>query len=77
MELQKAYEMVLNDIIDSGCNLFLGSYDAKNGSATFMHGISTVMEFIAYKVNEEQGDKFSDLFTNNLIKSEKILDKLF
>ena len=75
MELQKAYEMVLNDIIDSDCSLFLGNYDAKNGSATFMHGISTVMEFIAYKVGEEQGDKFSDLFTNNLIKSEKVLDK--
>ena len=75
MELQKAYEMVLNDLVNSGCSLFLGNYDAKNGSPIFMDGIATVMEFIAYKVSEEQGDKFSDLFTDNVIKSEKVLDK--
>lgn len=74
MDLQKAYEMVLNDIVESRCGLFLGSYDAKNGNKDFMHGINTVMEFIAYKVSEEQGNEFSRLFFDNLIKSEKTLD---
>jgi hypothetical protein len=74
MDLQKAYEMVLNDIVESGCDLFLGSYDAKHGNKNFMYGIKTIMEFIAYKVSEEQGDEFSHLFINNLIKSEKKLD---
>lgn len=74
MDLQKAYEMVLNDIVESRCDLFLGSYDAKNGNKDFMHGINTVMEFIAYKVSEEQGNEFSRLFFDNLIKSEKTLD---
>lgn len=71
MELQKAYEIVLNDIINSGCDLFVGKYDATNGSEMFMYGISTVMEFIAYKVGEEQGDDFNYLFTKNMLKSEK------
>ena len=54
-----------------GCGLFIGRYDAKNGSPVFMHGISAVMEYLAYTVSEEYGDKFSDEFVNNLIKSEK------
>ena len=63
-ELTKAYEMVLNDIINSGCALMIGKFDAKNGEEHFMYGISTVMEWIAYKVSDEVGDKFSDLFIN-------------
>ena len=54
-----------------GCGLFIGRYDAKNGSSVFMHGISTVMEYLAYTVSEEYGNNFSDEFVNNLIKSEK------
>ena len=84
MELQKAYEIVFNDLINSGCSLFLGKYDAKNGSPHFMDGIATVMEFIAYKISEEQGDEFSNSFVDNLIISEKTplnkktpLDNLF
>lgn len=53
-----------------GCGLFIGRYDAKNGSPVFMHGISTVMEYLAYTVGEEYGDNFSDEFVKNLIKSE-------
>lgn len=67
--IQDAYRIVYNDILNSGCSIFTGNYDAKNGNEKYMFGISTVMEWIAYKVNEETGNDFSDLFTKNLIKS--------
>ena len=70
-ELTKAYEMVFNDIVNSGCGLMIGKFDAKNGEEHFMYGISTVMEWIAYKVSDEVGDEFSDLFIKNMIESEK------
>ena len=69
--VQEAYKIVLDDILNSGCGLMIGEYDAKNGSPQFMYGISTVMEYIAYKVSEEEGNNFSELFTKNLIKSEE------
>jgi hypothetical protein len=69
--IQNAYRIVLNDILNSGCGLMVGNYDAKNGSEQFMHGISTVMEWIAYRVSEADGDAFSDMFVKNLIESEK------
>ena len=68
---QDAYRIVFNDMMNSGCGLLVGQYDAKNGKAEFMHGIATVMEWIAYRVSEEQGDDFSDLFVKNLTESEK------
>ena len=69
-ELTKAYEMVFNDIVNSGCGLMIGKFDAKNGKEHFMYGISTVMEWIAYRVSDEVGDEFSDLFIKNMIESE-------
>lgn len=69
--LQDAYRIVLNDILNNGCGMFVGEYDAKNGSKEFMHGIATVMEHIAYNVSDADGDTLSDLFIKNLIKSEK------
>jgi hypothetical protein len=68
---QDAYRIVFNDMMNSGCGLLVGQYDAKNGKAEFMHGIATVMEWIAYRVSEEQGNDFSDLFVKNLTESEK------
>ena len=68
---REAYRIVLNDILNNGCGMFLGNYDAKNGSAEFMHGISTVMEHIAYSICDEQGDDFSNLFIKNMIASEQ------
>lgn len=71
MKLQEAYKMVYEDMIQSECNLLVGSYDARNGSKKFMYGISTVMEWIAYRVSEEEGDAFSDVFVKNMLESEK------
>jgi hypothetical protein len=36
-----------------------------------MYGISTVMEWIAYRVSEEEGDAFSDVFIKNMLDSER------
>ena len=51
--------------------MFEGQYDAKNGNPMFMYGISTVMEYLAYRVSDEYGDNFSDTFIQNLIISEQ------
>ena len=69
--LREAYRIVLNDILYNRCGMFVGNYDAKNGSAEFMHGIETVMEYIAYSISDEQGDNFSNLFIKNMIASEQ------
>lgn len=69
--LQNAYRMVFNDIMNSGVNLFKGIYDAKNGDVSFMYGIEAVMEYLAYKVSEADYNNFSELFTQNIIDSEK------
>ena len=71
MKLQEAYKMVYEDMIQSECGLLVGNYDAANGKKLFMYGISTVMEWIAYRVSKEEGDAFSDVFIKNMIDSEK------
>lgn len=69
--VQDAYRIVFNDMMNSGCGLLVGKYDAKNGNEKYMFGVDTVMEWIAYKVSEAQGDDFSELFTKNMIESQK------
>lgn len=69
--VKEAYRIVFNDMMNSGCGLLIGKYDAKNGDEKFMHGIDTVMEWIAYKISEAQGDDFSELFMKNMIESQK------
>jgi len=65
-------EEMLKDLIEemSKCGMFVGKYDAKNGSEKFMHGVSAVMEYLAYEVSEEYGNAFSEKFTKNMIDSE-------
>ena len=69
--IQDAYRIVFNDMMNSGCGLLVGKYDAKNGNEKYMFGVDTVMEWIAYKVSEVQGDNFSELFTKNMVESQK------
>lgn len=54
------------------CPLFRGVYDAKHGKESFMFGVSTVMEHLAAKVDEDFYQKVSDIFARNMLKS---LDK--
>ena len=69
--LQKAYEIVFNDMNNSGCGLLIGKYDAKNSNESFMHGIYTVMEWIAYRADEKLADEYSKTFLKNIIKNKK------
>ena len=69
--VQDAYRIVFNDMMNSGCGLLVGKYDAKNGNEKYMFGVDTVMEWIAYKVSKAQGDDFSELFTKNMVESQK------
>ena len=74
--VKDAYRIVFNDMMNSECGLFVGKYDAKNGNKDFMHGINTVMEWIAYRASEKQGEEFSAMFCDNMIESqEKVSDK--
>ena len=67
MEKTEIYKTVLKDLAE--CSMFLGIYDAKNGSEQFMYGILTVMEFIAYNCGEETYNEFEKIFLENLQKS--------
>lgn len=53
------------------CPLFRGEYDAKNGSESFMYGISTVMEYLASLVDDTFCQEVSDTFTHNMAKSQE------
>lgn len=63
-------EVLLEEMKQIG--VFNGTFDAKNGSWEFMHGVACVMEYLAYQVSEEYGEKFSEEFFKNM---EKSIDK--
>ena len=69
MTKKEAFEIVLNEMKD--ISLFMGKYDAVHGSDKSMHGISSVMEYIAYSISDEIGDEFSNTFLDNMIASEE------
>ena len=47
--------------------LFVGVYDTENGSAQFMNGVETVMEYIAEKAGKAEA--FNSIFNDNIEKS--------
>ena len=57
------------------CPMFRGEYDAKNGSESFMYGISTVMEYLASCVDDTFCQNVSDGFTRNMVKSQEKVQK--
>lgn len=65
---------VIETIIQSN-GLFAGNYDAENGNSDFMYGISSLLEYLAYSVDVDLGNEVEDIFTENMLKSEKSLDK--
>ena len=50
-------------------NIFNGTFDAKNGSWEFMHGVACVMAYLAEQVSEEYAIEFNEEFTNNFVTS--------
>jgi hypothetical protein len=65
--MNKTLEELLNEMRQIG--IFNGTFDAKNGSWEFMHGVACVMEYLAYQVSEEYLEKFSEEFSENMQKS--------
>ena len=61
---------VIETIMQNG-GLFAGNYDAVNGSSEFMYGISSLLEYLGYAVDENFGNKVEDAFVKNMLKSEK------
>lgn len=76
MFADKDKKEVIKELFDEmcECGLFIGKYDARNGDNAFMYGIQTVMEYIAYRISDEVGDEFSEVFVNNLIESNSIAE---
>jgi len=70
MDKKKAFETVFFELIK--IPMFTGIYDAKNGSGSFMNGISTVMERIAYELDLD--DAFSDFFIENMERSRELAE---
>lgn len=72
MNKSEAYKIVYNDLVSKdNTSLFRGNYDAVNGTPEFMHGISTVIENIAFHVGEDTQYEFDEMFTHNMVLSEK------
>ena len=69
MNKQEAFKIVLEDLTKCGCGLFVGEFDATNGSEQFMYGISTVMEHLAYKAGKKEYEEFQKTFFENFEKS--------
>ena len=65
---------VIETIMQNG-GLFAGNYDAVNGNPDFMYGISSLLEYFAYSVDENFGNEVEDTFVKNMLKSKKSLDK--
>lgn len=75
-ELTKHEKATLKNIFEElkKCNLFVGKYDAKNGNKDFMYGVASVMECLAYMIDDECGYNFSHEFYENMLTSEEKLD---
>ena len=70
MELQKAYQMVFDDLCQSP--MFQGHYDAFNGNPYYMSGIGTVMEVIANRAYDDDfAENFSNEFSDNMLRNRE------
>ena len=67
-------EKTLKEIVNEmkQISVFNGTFDAKNGSWEFMHGVACVMEYLTYQVSEEYFEEFQKEFYKNF---EKSIDK--
>ena len=71
---KQTMQNVIKTLMQNG-GLFAGNYDAVNGNPEFMYGISSLLEYLAYAVDEDFGNKVEDEFVKNMLKNEKSLDK--
>jgi len=69
MDKKEAFAIVLKELMK--CELFKGRCDTKNGDDHFMNGVACVMENIAYRVSNDVGIAFSNMFIDNLVASKE------
>ena len=73
--LRRAYRLVLKDISKQS-GLYRGIYDARSGSDSFMYGVLTVMETLAFEAGDfDFGGKFLVNMTNSQVKAGIIHDE--
>ena len=58
------------------CPMFRGEYEAKHGSESFMYGIATVIEYLASLADDTFCQEVSDVFTHNMVESQKKIHKI-
>ena len=68
MATKEEYRHVLADLLQ--VRMFTGIYDAEHGDEHFMHGINTVMAYIADQVSDDTYDNVEDLFLTNMVASQ-------
>lgn len=71
-EEKKIVKKIIEDLMEQN-GLFAGNYDTVNGNPEFMFGISSLLEYIAYSIDENFGNDVENTFVKNMIKSEKKL----
>ena len=69
MTKQDAYRIVYNDILNRDVRMFMGCFDAVNGTHDFIFGVATVMEFIAFESSEADYESYQKIFSDNFQKS--------
>ena len=60
-----AYKIVYKDLIKTE-GLLIFKYDEKHDGKEFMSGIYFIMGYIAYRVSEDIGDAFYNLFISKI-----------
>lgn len=74
MKLTEEEKVLLKKIIKNmmdSIGLFRGCYNGKSKNKEFMYGILDIMQYLAYLVSDEYGDKIIDIFRKNMLDSEK------
>ena len=69
MNIDKAYEMVYEDMMRNGFDCFSGTYDAVNISDKLMNGVDLVMGYIAIMAGSL--DEYNEIFSANMRKSKE------
>ena len=67
MEKEKEIKKLLEEM--KKVDIFIGKFDAENGSWEFMNGVACVMEYLAREVSHEYFLEFNKEFTKNFMES--------
>ena len=73
---KETLKKIVTSLMNDGSALFRGTFDAVNGSTTFMHGVLTVLEALAFNVDEEFYTEVSETFFKNFCESLDKANKL-